>query len=338
MLSDPALLAAAARLLDTDPAAMVLAPLPGGRNNRVYRVAMRRREPVVLKHYHWSEQDQRDRLNHEWRFLAYAWDRGVRTIARPIARDPAARIGIYAALPGRRPRVEEIAAQHIDAAADFIVALNAPPCDARALPPASEACFTLHDHLSHIDRRVHRLCSLDCAAPHGNEAACFVHEHLLPAWGAVRARAEEAARALDIAPNAPPEDAALCISPSDFGFHNALADGAAMSFVDFEYAGYDDVAKLVCDFFCQPELPVAAAYRARFLTRVADGLGLDETGCARALLLLDAYRIKWTAIMMNEFLPAGAARRAFAAFGTRATAPLAQLDKARRAVAGLEAA
>ena len=338
MLPKPALRAAAARLLDADPACVALTPLPGGRNNRVYRVAVRGREPVVLKHYHWSEQDQRDRLDREWRFLAYAWDRGVRAVPRPIAQDRAARIGIYAALPGRRPWAEEIAAWHIDAAADFVVALNAPPRDPRALPPGAEACFTLSDHLSLIDRRVHRLCSLDRDAPHGDEAARFVRNLLVPAWDAVRARVEEAARALGIAPDAPPGAAAFCVSPSDFGFHNALEDAGALFFVDFEYAGQDDAAKLVCDFFCQPELPVPEAHRARFLSRVADGLGLDEAGRARCLLLLDAYRIKWTCIVMNEFLPAGAARRAFAASGARAAAPLAQLAKARHAIDGLKAA
>jgi len=338
MLPEPALLAAAARLLQADPACMALAPLPGGRNNRVYRVAVRGREPVVLKHYHWSAEDRRDRLDHEWRFLAYAWERGVRAIPRPITQDRAARIGIYAALPGRRLRAEEIAARHIDAAADFVVALNAPPRDPRALPPASEACFTLREHLLLIGRRVERLFALDCDAPHAVAAAHFVRELLLPAWEVVRVRTEAVARTLGIAPDASPSSAALCVSPSDFGFHNTLEDNDVLFFVDFEYAGHDDVAKLGCDFLCQPEVPVPETFRARFLSRLADGLGLDEAGRARALLLLDAYRVKWTCIVMNEFLPQGAARRAFATYGARAAACLLQLEKARHAIDGLKAA
>ena len=43
------------------------------------------------------------------------------------------------------------------------------------------------------------------------------------------------------------------ISPSDFGFHNMLI-GKKCSFLDFEYAGIDDAAKLICDFICQPDL------------------------------------------------------------------------------------
>src|SRR6185503_11886129 len=46
------------------------------------------------------------------------------------------------------------------------------------------------------------------------------------------------------------------LSPSDFGYHNAvLADDETVRFFDFEYAGWDDPAKLVCDFFNQVEVP-----------------------------------------------------------------------------------
>jgi hypothetical protein len=129
-----------------------------------------------------------------------------------------------------------------------------------------------------------------------------------------------------------------CLSPSDFGFHNALADAAGrLTFLDFEYAGRDDPAKLVSDFFCQPEVPVPTSFHTHFVTRLADGLDLDETGRVRCQIMLDAYRIKWTCIILNDFLPLGAARRAFADTGAWATRCAAQLAKAQAKVAGLAA-
>ena len=74
-----------------------------------------------------------------------------------------------------------------------------------------------------------------------------------------------------------------CLSPSDFGFHNALLDDEGkLTFLDFEYAGRDDPAKLVSDFFCQPEVPVPLSLHAHFIDRIAQGLGLDAAGIARA--------------------------------------------------------
>ena len=58
------------------------------------------------------------------------------------------------------------------------------------------------------------------------------------------------------------------MSPSDFGFHNALATpGGRLVFIDFEYAGWDDPAKLANDFFCQPAVPVDARFYDDFVAR-----------------------------------------------------------------------
>ena len=41
----------------------------------------------------------------------------------------------------------------------------------------------------------------------------------------------------------------LQISPSDFGFHNALRTNTGPVFFDFEFSGWDDPAKTIIDFF-----------------------------------------------------------------------------------------
>ena len=45
------------------------------------------------------------------------------------------------------------------------------------------------------------------------------------------------------------------LSPSDFGFHNALRrpDGRVV-FLDLEYFGWDDPAKMISDFLLHPAL------------------------------------------------------------------------------------
>ncbi|MGA2999828.1 hypothetical protein [Bradyrhizobium sp.] len=130
-----------------------------------------------------------------------------------------------------------------------------------------------------------------------------------------------------------------CLSPSDFGFHNALVDDKGhLAFLDFEYAGLDDPAKLVSDFFCQPEIPVPLAYHAHFIDRMAQGLALDAAAIARCRLLLNGYRVKWTCIILNDFVPLDSARRAFASEADRATRYLDQLAKANASMAEIEAA
>jgi hypothetical protein len=49
---------------------------------------------------------------------------------------------------------------------------------------------------------------------------------------------------------------------------------------------------------------------------------------ARCRILLDVCRIKWVCIMLNDFLPVGAARRSFAEGGARDVRCATQLEKA----------
>lgn len=300
-----------------------LTALSGGRNNRVFRLEMPDGLPLALKLYH---RDDRDRLGHEWSFLSHAWDIGVRCVPRPLARDSEAGAVVCEFVEGRKPHADEVDAGLVDQALDFVLGLNAPPRRIAHLPAAAEACFSLADHLAQIDRRVKRLSGQAALA---EEAARFVKRDLAPAWRAVRGEVQAAA---DLSPAlaAPLADSAICLSPSDFGFHNALLHEDRLTFLDFEYAGRDDPAKLACDFFCQPETPAPLALQPALVERLTAGLGLSEVDRDRCHLLLAPYRVKWICIILNEFLPMDAARRTFAGQEVGADRLAAQLTLARR--------
>ena len=46
------------------------------------------------------------------------------------------------------------------------------------------------------------------------------------------------------------------LSPSDVGVHNTIRTREGLVFLDFEYSGYDDLAKMTCDWVLQPEYPL----------------------------------------------------------------------------------
>ena len=336
-----------------------LTALDGGRNNRVWRIEAGG-VPLVLKSYFRDARDPRDRRGAEWAFLTHAWSRGVRNVPEPLATDDVAGLSLMSHAEGTRLAAGTVTRAHVDAAIDLILAVSAEPRrspsamrggagtrkrwaagavtgrDTIELPTASEACFSLAAHMETIERRLARLGQLDQAAPHADAAARFVATKLRPVWALARRRIE-AAGTLHDARNPPPA-AATCISPSDLGFHNALVDAAGrITFLDFEYAGRDDPAKLVSDFFCQPEVPVPIAHHPHMVDRLASGLGLGDDFRRRCAMLLDAYRIKWVCIMLNDFLPAEDARRSFATPSRRAERCAAQLAKARAAIGAIAA-
>jgi hypothetical protein len=297
-------------------APVAIEPLVGGRNNRVFRVEFAGMRRAVLKWYHADPHDRRDRLRAEWNFLAYVRTLGVQNVPRPLAIRAESRAALYSFVPGARtPAVTDALNRQ---AAKFAVAINAKPAAEAALEPASEACFSLADHLATVNRRVMRLDQLDIEAPGLEAVHGFVRGRLQPAWQAVKTAIEQAALERGV-PLAKPIDRPV-VSPSDFGFHNALIDsGGDAVFIDFEYAGRDDPAKLICDYFCQPERPVPAAFYRDFVSNLASGLGLSDEDLWRAPTLFAAYRVKWVCIMLNEFSRLGARRRSFAG-AERATA------------------
>ena len=315
------------------------AGLSGGANNRVYRIRCDGGD-VLLKAYFQHPHDTRDRLNTEFSFCRFAWDHGLRYVPRPLASDRTAGLGLYEFIAGRQLSPGEIGMWEVEQAWEFYCALNrhklAPA--ARMLARGSEACFTLDEHLACVERRITSLAAIDSTIPGNVEAAAFVRDQLAPAWLRVKSRflAQAAEQNLAIDQALPDQD--RCLSPSDFGFHNAiLGTDGRLRFIDFEYAGWDDPAKMVCDFFSQPAVPVPAECFGPFVNRVTADLSNPELHAGRIELLRPVYRIKWCCIMLNDFLPAGRQRRAFAQEAQNEDARKAgQLQKARKVLVDLQ--
>jgi hypothetical protein len=296
-----------------------VARVAGGGNNRVFHVRGSAFD-AALKIYFQHPNDTRDRLAAEFAFSHFAWNHGLRCLPRPMSCDLVHHLGLYEFVKGRRPTPDEIDSDAVRQAAAMIqqLSLNKASSDATNLPPGAEACFSIRAHLACVTRRVERLRKLDWSASSENDsaidvqAAAFVEEELFPAWSAtmeaVERRAAEICLPLD--EELPRND--RCLSPSDFGFHNALVTPEGIKFIDFEYAGWDDPAKLVCDFFCQPALPVSMRHFKTFLAAVVENTTDPKRHEQRIELLLPVYRLKWCCILLNEFLPVDAARRQFA--------------------------
>ena len=313
--------------------------LPGGGNNRVYRIDAGGSHWLLKAYFHHPE-DTRDRLGTEFSFSRFAWDHGLRCIAQPLARDDRNHLGLYEFVSGRPLESGEIGGDEVEQAIEFFQGLSQhkTAADALRLPNGSEAFFTLAEHLACVERRVARLEKLEADSPLGREAAALVQSQLHPAWNGVQEYVRSQAAAWGLAIDEPIPAADRCLSPSDFGYHNAiLAEDGRLRFIDFEYAGWDDPAKTVCDFLCQPKLPVPAEYAAPFTQAIISGLSDPLLHQRRISLLVGVYRLKWCCIMLNDFLPVGSQRRSFAqdAAGQEAR-KRAQLEKVHHALQQIE--
>lgn len=315
-----------------------LIPIGLGGNNRVYRVEAGSHS-YVLKEYFRHHGDTRDRLKAEFAFAQFAWSNGIRCIPKPITFDIAEGIGLFSLIEGERITPEMLSFADIKQAMGFITSLN--HCretpEARELPMGSEACFSISQHMKMINSRLERVTDIVPLSPIDHKALEFVHAKLVPAHRLVIERlcdslaTEKIAFEIDLLPEQ------RVISPSDFGFHNALRrqDGT-IAFLDFEYAGWDDPAKLTGDFFNQVAVPVPLTYKDEVVKVIADILPDSGATIRLMLLLLPLYRIKWCCIVLNHFLPVDSGRRDFAQGVASLERKTEQLDKADLLLASIE--
>ncbi|MBL8690594.1 MAG: aminoglycoside phosphotransferase family protein [Rhodospirillaceae bacterium] len=277
----------AQRLLGSRPDRIV--PVGGGGNNRIYRVDTVD-GPVALKGYRVDDGDDRDRLGQEWAALTLISPRLPDSVPRPIARDRTSGWAAYEWIAG--DKVETVSDSDIDAAVAFVRNLqtlrNEP--GAADLRLASEACLSMTELSTQIGRRLGRLAGIEPIEP-------FLAE----------IRKTFAALAGD-GPELPADRRIL--SPSDFGFHNALrrADGRLV-FLDFEYFGWDDPAKLASDTHWHPGMALGPSQRARFAAGLESVFGADPGYRERLRSYRPLIGLRWCLILLNEFLPAGLARR-----------------------------
>ena len=292
---------------------LTVKPCAVGGNNRVFIVTTGG-TTLIAKWYFSHPSDTRDRLKAEFSFLSYAAQIGIDCVPRPISCDPERNIGLYEFIDGSKLASSQITEHHIDQAITFFLRLNDLSCVlfAEGLPVASEGCFSIADHFLLIDGRIDRLAAINPRSRIDAEAADFV-TILLASWQRLKTRIVGQAQKLGIGLDTKLPKEERCFSPSDFGFHNALLRPSGdICFIDFEYAGWDDPAKMAGDFFCHPAIPVNTVHFDRFVdvtmrfSRRADAL-ID-----RVRLLFPVFQTKWCCIILNDFLPDSARSRKFA--------------------------
>jgi thiamine kinase-like enzyme len=314
--------------------------LSGGANNSVY-VLHARRPSWVLKQYFSHAEDLRDRFGAEVAFYDFAWSHGIRCVPQLLAAARSRKMALIEFLPGRTLQAADMNERLVVQATQFCQQL----CDARraspavSLPPAAESCFSIQQHLDCVDRRVQRLQRIADDSDLQREVARFTSRDLLESWRALRTCVLEDCSSRGISVVAELGARERIVSPSDFGFHNAVLDDRGdVRFLDFEYAGWDDPAKLICDFFCQVKVPVARAWYPTFFAGIASRLPDPEAVRDRVKLLYPVYQVKWCCIVLNEFLPVGLARRKFSAGECESKTSLAaQFEKARTILGQLQA-
>jgi hypothetical protein len=260
-----------------------------GGNSQIFRVETPARR-FALKAYPIRAGDTRNRADIEWRTLRFLTANGITTVPLPVARDTAGKFLLMEWIDGIPVAAHKPG--DIAQATDFIgrtFTLSHAP-QAAEFPLASEACLSAAAIAQQIDRRLTLLVSEPTLDR-------FLDQTFHPLLSKARSRI---APELQYGGDLPPPFRRLI--PADFGFHNALrqADGT-LRYVDFEYFGWDDPAKLTADFLLHPAMRLSVGDRRNFTRSVAAALPNDSDFINRLQDRLPLFALRWILILLNAF-------------------------------------
>ena len=290
---DPEVLLWAKELLGVS---VTVSPLTGGANNHLFRCVASDRAIVVKRYREQNFGAEVTRRQAEVAFLRHAAAVAPAYVPQLLASHETLEMIAMSAIDGMSYEVgQRVGAEDLGAAIAFYRALNSDRGRIGAYPiPAREGFLSIAEHLCHVEGRLSRLRTehlpIEVRAPAQRVLDCLTKafDALVDNFQASTSK-EIFCAALD--------PGFRQVSPGDFGFHNAIRVQAGPVFMDFEYAGKDDPAKTLADFFLQPKVPIDPAA----FDPVADAFALNVPADylkGRARVLGRVLSIKWKSIIL----------------------------------------
>lgn len=279
--------------------ALSVSPVAGGRNSRIYRVETGV-DVFALKFFRPDKDGKRERFEAETAALSLFAEGGIEASPRVIAKDEPNNCVLLEWIEGER--VKNFGAEEIKASVAFIQAVHdiARKRPRQEIRRATEACLNGAEIVQQINLRLSRL---DASRGEHPQLRAFMDEEFLPALNEVSDWSQRQYRCLrlDFSENIAFEQQTLSVV--DFGFHNILRKGNKFYFLDFEFFGWDDPVKLVADTLQHPGMTLGDENKQMLFSSFMKIYGKDEMFLARLKLLYPLFGLKWSMIMLNQFLP-----------------------------------
>ena len=273
--------------------------IPGRGNSNVYKVIDSDGKCYALKYYPDNILDKRTRLKTEFSALRLLNQHNIINIPKAIVKNDDLNLGLYEWINGAN--ITKPSVNDLDQAIDFIGQLYtlSQKIEGKDIDRASEACLSINGLVSQIEMRLLRLKQ---EAKYFQELSKFLKYVFEPLWTDLK---EESISIW------PPESMDRCLpqkkqilSPSDFGFHNCLKlENGMLSFLDFDYFGWDDPVKLTADFIWHPAMNLNSELKTKWREAMLKLFSHDHQFESRLNATIHFYGMRWAMIVLNEFLP-----------------------------------
>jgi len=309
--------------------------LKGGGNNRVYKVTTDSGIHYAAKFYFSHDREPRNRLKTEFSTLQFLWENGIKSIPQPILCDQTCSCAVYEYISGNKIPGAAVKEEDIDVLVQFLTQLKELKNreGSQYLSPASDSRFSVQDIVSGIEDRLNRLTPLLEQGEQYIVLQTFLKNEFIPGfievtnWCQLRLNQFQMSFAAEIT------NGEKTLSPSDFGFHNALRrQSGEIAFLDFEYFGWDDAAKMISDCLLHPAWDFPDSLKHRFRDKMLSSFATYANLTKRVEIVYPLCGLKWCLLLLNEFIPEYLLRRRFAEVGKldRSKKQTEQLIKAKQ--------
>ena len=274
--------------------------LRGGVNSAVYKAECSKGFSYALKIYPLtSAGDPRNRCLTETNFLSYLRSCEVSNIPMVLNKDIENGWALISWIDGEKPK--SLKPRNLFEITDFIASINKPSKEPSRtkLMYASEACVSLPQFTSSIDQRFKKIDSVQTTNETTAKAKNWASNVLLPHFRSIKEDILD--RCLNQKYWRNLNDCKVA-SPSDVGIHNTIQTKQGLYFIDFEYAGLDDLSKLAADWIMHPEYQLNKEMEKIFIESLKDKLR-DQFNFGWEKRLADIkplIHMKWCLIMLNR--------------------------------------
>ena len=254
----------------------------------------------VIKGYAPAERGQRDRMRAEIEFLTYAELVSPRYVPKLIHHDPSLRCIVIEYTDGESYAEGVVpASHHLNGALNFFRLLNADRATAKKYISldAAEGFLRLSEHVVNARNRLSQM-GTDHLPRELKIQATDLLKKLNSASERVMNKTESLISSGTVSDSIDPDQ--RCISPSDFGFHNAIRTNSGPKFIDFEFSGWDDPAKAAVDFALQPGVPTGIPTSSLLAAANCNQINMIKKRCET---LGPVLRIKWLCIILAVLQP-----------------------------------
>ena len=272
--------------------------IAGRSNSQIFKIINDSRV-YALKIYPSHNLDKRDRLLVEFDSLDFLNRNGITSVPKTFKKSKELNIALYEWIDGSiSPKVLE---NEIIDALGFIKTLKHLSKSKANLPKqlASESCLSITELSLQIDRRLAKLNDIKGEPDLQN----FLNNEFKPLFDELNLRIKSDWN-FDWHYSENLQKEFQLLSPSDFGFHNAIhTKNKGIIYIDFEYFGWDDPVKLTSDFIWHAGMDISNQAKIVWLKGMQDLFSDDPNYNFRLKLCHPLYGLRWCMILLNEFLP-----------------------------------